>query len=146
MSAEGSAGAAHSSYACCASTRVSTPSFPVRIAAQTHLVMLMGLRVLPIIPIVQAETGHGPRAQKLSPPNLLITLPEDLPGQSFIRASACSTGEVSPRWDFSVVITHDSSEWPVCQFWSETPRHQPSPSHQCEPRAGAFMITSVCLR
>jgi hypothetical protein len=33
----------------------STASFPIRITAQTDFVVLMGFRVLPIIPIVQAK-------------------------------------------------------------------------------------------
>jgi hypothetical protein len=40
-----------------ARARVSTPSFFVSIAAQTHRVMLMGFRVLPIFPVVQAKTA-----------------------------------------------------------------------------------------
>ena len=38
-----------------ARARVSTRSFSIGVTAQTHLVVLMGFRVLPIIPIVQAK-------------------------------------------------------------------------------------------
>jgi hypothetical protein len=49
---------------CFTSARYSTPSFSVRITAQTHLVVLMGLRILPIIPTVEAKStlprlGHA---------------------------------------------------------------------------------------
>jgi hypothetical protein len=44
--------------------RCSAASVSVSIAAQTHFVVLVGFRVLPVIPIVQAKTalpglGHG---------------------------------------------------------------------------------------
>jgi hypothetical protein len=35
-----------------------TPPFFVGVTAQTHLVVLMGFRVFPIIPIVQMEATH----------------------------------------------------------------------------------------
>ena len=57
--AEASRDSAHAAARDTRSARAwgSTTSFPIGITAQTHFVVLMGFRVLAIIPIVQAETA-----------------------------------------------------------------------------------------
>jgi hypothetical protein len=62
--APSSAAATRQSAPTFTSARCSTPSFSVRVAAQTHFVVLMGLRIPPIIPIVEAKStlprlGHA---------------------------------------------------------------------------------------